>query len=304
MTGTESVDAKFNRHILLAPWRALPNWLRNGPFVFLHLSCLAILFIPSTYTALALCAAAYVVRMFGITGGFHRYFSHRAYKTSRFFQFCLAWLGCSALQKGPLWWAAHHRDHHKHSDTPEDKHSPITQTFWYSHIGWVMASDSNDIEISKVRDLSKFWELRWLDQNHWVPGVFLAILFYLIDGLSGLAWGFALSTVILYHGTFTINSLTHLFGKKRFPTTDDSRNHWFLALITLGEGWHNNHHYYQASANQGFYWWEIDISYAILRVMSWFGLVWDLKKPHPKVLEQGRQLDAGLIAPEAVKIPA
>ena len=278
--------------LLMAPWYAIPDWAKAGPFVVLHLSCLMVLFVPASTTAVVLCALAYFFRMFGITAGFHRYFSHRSYKTTRFFQFCLAWLGCSALQRGPLWWSAHHRHHHRYSDMTNDVHSPVVQTFWYSHIGWIITNDANNADWKNIKDMAKYAELRWLDRNHWIPGVVLAVVCYLIDGWSGLAWGFLLSTVILYHGTFTINSLTHLIGKRRFPTTDESRNHWILAIITLGEGWHNNHHYYQTSANQGFYWWEYDISFAMLRVLSWFGIVWDLRRPPANVMDLGKRLDS------------
>jgi len=289
----------FLMRAILAPWYSIPDWAKSGPFILLHLACLMVLFVTPSVTAVVLCVLFYVARMFGITAGFHRYFSHRSYKTSRFFQFCLAWLGCSALQRGPLWWSSHHRHHHQHSDQDNDVHSPIVQTFWYSHIGWVISSDANHVDWRNIKDIAKFAELRWLDRNHWVPGLTLAVICYLIDGWSGVAWGFLLSTVILYHGTFTINSLTHLFGKRRFPTTDESRNHWLLAIITLGEGWHNNHHYYQVSANQGFYWWEYDISFAILRFLSWFGLVWDLKRPPAKILDLGKRLDAE----SAIQVP-
>jgi len=252
--------------------------------VALHLALVAVFFVPVDATALTLCAVAYVVRMFGITGGYHRYFSHRSYKSSRLFQFVLALLGCSAMQKGPLWWAAHHRDHHRHSDTPRDPHSPHETSFWWSHVGWVLSNEHVDTPWESIQDFSGFPELRWLDRFHWVPGVLLAAACYLIGGTSGLVWGFVLSTILVYHATFTINSLSHLFGSRRYATFDDSRNNLLLALITLGEGWHNNHHHYQSSVNQGFFWWEIDISYCIIRALAAVGLVWDLRKPGEKAL--------------------
>jgi len=265
-----------------ASW--LPNWIKSGPFIGLHLALVAVFFVPVDTNALLLCAALYLVRMFGITAGYHRYFSHRAYKTGRIFQFILAWLGCSAMQKGPLWWAGHHREHHRHSDTPTDPHSPHETSFWWSHVGWILSEDHVDTPEGSVQDWSCFPELRWLDRNHWVPGILLAVACYLVGGWSGLVWGFVVSTLLVYHATFTINSLTHLFGSRRYATTDDSRNNFWLALLTLGEGWHNNHHHYQSSANQGFFWYEIDISYTTLRALSLFGLVWDLRKPGKKAL--------------------
>lgn len=268
---------------------SVPMWVKNVPFLLMHLACFLV-FLPdihATPAAIALCIGFYVLRMFGITAGYHRYFSHRAYKTSRFFQFVMAWLGCSAMQKGPLWWSSHHRHHHLHSDQEEDVHSPHVDNLWWSHIGWVLSKDYVHTDWKAIRDFSKYPELRWLDRNHWVPGLTLAVISYLVAGWSGVVWGFFVSTVITYHATFCINSFCHIIGRVRYKTTDKSKNSALMALITLGEGWHNNHHYYQSSANQGFYWYEFDISYSILRVLSWFGLVWDLRgvpesKMHPK----------------------
>lgn len=273
-------------HTAIFGW---PTWLKNIPFILMHLACLLV-FLPdvhATPTAIGLCIGFYVLRMFGITAGYHRYFSHRAYKTSRWFQFVMAWLGCSAMQKGPLWWASHHRHHHLHSDHEEDVHSPHVDTLWWSHIGWVLSDDYVHTDWNAIRDFSKYPELQWLDRNHWVPGLTLAVISYLVGGLSGLVWGFFVSTVITYHATFCINSFCHIIGNVRYKTTDKSKNSALMALITLGEGWHNNHHYYQSSANQGFFWWEFDISYYLLKTLSWCGLVWDLRgvpetKKHPK----------------------
>jgi stearoyl-CoA desaturase (delta-9 desaturase) len=268
---------------------SFPSWVKNVPFLLMHLACFLV-FLPdihATPAAIALCIGLYVLRMFGITAGYHRYFSHRAYKTSRFFQFVMAWLGCSAMQKGPLWWSSHHRHHHLHSDQEEDVHSPHVDTLWWSHIGWVLSPEYTHTDWHAIRDFSKYPELRWLDRNHWVPGLTLAVLCYLIAGWSGVVWGFFVSTVITYHATFCINSFCHIIGRVRYKTTDKSKNSALMALITLGEGWHNNHHYYQSSANQGFFWWEFDVSYYMLRTLSFFGLVWDLRgvpeaKLHPK----------------------
>lgn len=276
------LDAGLSKERL--PGKPQFSWLKSLPFFSLHLACLAVFFTGVDATALALCGFCYFIRMFGITAGYHRYFAHRAYKTSRWFQFVLAWLGCSALQKGPLWWPAHHRDHHRYSDTPNDPHSPRTNSFFWSHIGWILATDYEEADLKMVHDLSRFPELRWLDRNHWVPGILLAAACFLIDGWTGLVWGFFVSTVILYHAVFAVNSLCHIFGRRRYVTGDESRNNWLVALFTLGEGWHNNHHYYQSSANQGFRWWEIDISYYIIRLMGKIGLVWDIRTPPQKKL--------------------
>lgn len=264
----------------------IPLWVKNIPFLLMHLACFLV-FLPdvhATPAAIALCVGLYLVRMFGITAGYHRYFSHRAYKTSRFGQFVMAWLGCSAMQKGPLWWSSHHRHHHLHSDLEEDVHSPHVDSLWWSHIGWVLSKDYVHTDWKAIRDFSKYPELRWLDRNHWIPGLTLAVICYLVGGLSGLVWGFFVSTVITYHATFCINSFCHIIGNIRYKTTDKSKNSALMALITLGEGWHNNHHYYQSSANQGFFWWEFDVSFYMLKLLSWCGLVWDLRSvPHEKL---------------------
>jgi stearoyl-CoA desaturase (delta-9 desaturase) len=268
------------------------NWVKCLPFVGLHLACLTVLLTGFSTLGVVLCAVTYFIRMFGITAGYHRYFAHRSYKTSRVGQFMLACLGCSALQKGPLWWAGHHRQHHRFSDTPDDPHSPHVTTFWWSHLGWVLTPDHEDTPYHVIRDWARYPELRLLNRLHWLPGILLAVSCFLVGYLTGgwslgwntLVWGFLVSTVLVYHATFAINSLSHLWGRRRYATDDESRNNLVLALLTLGEGWHNNHHHYQSSANQGFFWWEIDISYYIIRMLSWVGLVWDIRKPGRKAL--------------------
>ncbi|VTS01226.1 acyl-CoA desaturase [Tuwongella immobilis] len=257
----------------------LLDFVGRGPFLLMHLACLGVFFVPVTWTALAMCVAFYVIRMFGITAGYHRYFSHRAYKTSRIFQFILGFIGASALQKGPLWWASHHRHHHRHSDSELDPHSPVANSVWWSHVGWVLSRKYHAYDADSIKDFMKYPELRLLNFFHVVPGILLAVLCYWLDGASGLFWGFFVSTVLLYHGTFLVNSVCHIFGKKRYVTGDESRNNAVVAILTLGEGWHNNHHCYQSSANQGFFWWEVDLSYYTLKTLSAFGIVWGLRKP-------------------------
>jgi len=261
------------------------DWMRSLPFIGVHLVCLAAFFTGASWKAVGLCLALYVIRMFGITAGYHRYFAHRSYRTSRLFQFVMAWLGCSAVQKGPLWWASHHRHHHQHSDQEMDVHSPEREGFWWSHVGWILSSKYEATDFSAIKDFTKYPELRWLNRFHVIPGGVLAVACFLLMGWQGLVWGFLISTVLLYHGNFVINPLCHMFGRVRYKTTDTSRNSLLLALITLGEGWHNNHHHYATSTNMGFFWWEIDVSYYTLKVLSFFGLVWDIKKPPQRVLE-------------------
>jgi stearoyl-CoA desaturase (Delta-9 desaturase) len=266
------------------------QWVGAIPFFLIHLLCFGAIWTGVTVEALILCVVLLVVRTFGVTGGYHRYFSHRAYKTSRFFQFLLAWLAQSSAQKGALWWAAHHRVHHKYSDQPEDVHSPIQRGFWYSHVGWIL-DDTAETRWDKIQDFAKYPELRFLNRFYLLPPIVLGVASFLIAGWPGLFVGFFWSTVLLWHNTFLINSITHLWGKRRYETTDDSRNNWFTALLTLGEGWHNNHHHYQSSARNGFYWWEIDVTYYVLKAMSWLGLVWDLRPVPERVLEEGRERD-------------
>lgn len=241
----------------------------------------------------ALAVAMYFARMTLVTAGYHRYFSHRAFKTSRWFQFLLALGAQSAAQKGVLWWAAHHRWHHKHSDTPVDVHSARRRGFWYAHIGWILGPDWDDTNEARVADLARYPELRVLNHRavRLLPAAALAGLCYLAAGGFGLFWGFVVSTVLLWHGTFTINSLSHMFGSRRYPTSDDSRNNWMLALLTTGEGWHNNHHHFQSAARQGFVWWEIDTTYYVLKLLAALGLIWDLRAPPQRAL-QGAQQEA------------
>jgi stearoyl-CoA desaturase (delta-9 desaturase) len=234
-----------------------------------------------SWSGLTLAVGVYFVRMFVVTAAYHRYFSHRAFKTSRAFQLLLAIGAQSAAQKGVIWWASHHRWHHKHSDTPLDPHSAKLRGFWHSHIGWILSDEWRRTNESMVGDLMKYPELRILNRTAFalLPAVGLALAFFLLGGVHGLVWGFFVSNVMLWHGSFSINSLSHLFGRRRYATTDDSRNNWLLAIITTGEGWHNNHHHYQSSARQGFRWWEIDVTYYLLRLMALCGLIWDLRPP-------------------------
>ena len=234
---------------------------------------------------LLLCLGTFWVRMFAITGGYHRYFAHKAFKTSRPFQFALAVLGCTAVQKGPLWWGAGHRRHHRYSDQEGDLHSP-REGFWYSHQGWIFAGRWDKTEIDRIQDFADYPELVWLNHWHALPPVLLAIACYAIGGWSGLVWGMAISTTLLWHSTYSINSLAHRWGKQRYDTGDTSRNNAFLAVLTLGEGWHNNHHKFMASVRQGFFWWEIDVTYYILKALSFAGIVWDLREPPARLLEK------------------
>jgi len=265
------------------------------PFILVHLGCGAVIWTGVSASAVVLGLALYWVRMFAITAGYHRLFSHRAYATGRVFQFLLAFLAQASGQKSVLWWAAKHRLHHLHSDTSEDPHSPRHGGAFHSHIGWVFDRRHDHTDLVKVADLARFAELRWLHKYEALPPILLAGLCLLIAGWPGLVIGFCWSTTLVYHATFSINSLAHLRGKARYLTGDDSRNNAVLAFVTMGEGWHNNHHAYQSSARQGFRWWEFDATYAVLRLLSALRLVSDLKSPPEAVVRNLRPPNARAI---------
>ena len=272
------------------------------PFIGMHLACLAIFWVDVQPIDWIICGALYVIRMFGITAGFHRYFSHRSFKTSRGFQFLLAFLGQSSAQRGVLWWASKHRHHHKYSDTEEDVHSPVKHGFWYSHVLWIFSKQGRTPNYGLMKDFRKYPELVWLDKWERLPPFVLGVLVWAVFGWSGLVVGFFLSTVLLFHGTFTINSLSHVFGKQPYVTGDNSRNNLFLAIITLGEGWHNNHHHFPSATPQGFHWWQIDVTYYILKVLSIFRVVWDLRLPPAHVVEGTSKLPGATIEKAAQQL--
>ncbi|MHB8872405.1 MAG: acyl-CoA desaturase [Myxococcaceae bacterium] len=259
------------------------RWLASIPFFLMHLACVGALWTGFSWKLVLAALVSYYVRMWAITTGYHRYFAHRSFKTGRVFGFVLAFLGATSAQKGVLWWAGHHRNHHRFSDTERDVHSPSRRGFWWSHVGWILSGRYDETPVERIRDFAAYPELRFLNRFHLLPPVLLAVAMLLLGGWPLLMWGFFISTVLLWHGTFTINSLSHVFGRRRYRTSDTSRNNWLLALITCGEGWHNNHHYHQNTANQGWFWWEVDLSYYVLRALSVLGVVWDLRRPSEAV---------------------
>ncbi|HLT80821.1 MAG TPA: acyl-CoA desaturase [Cyclobacteriaceae bacterium] len=284
------------------PERRKPKLKQELAFIAVHLLPLGALYTGATTFDWIVCGVLYVTRMFWVTGGYHRYFAHKSYSTSRWFQFVIAFMAQTSAQKGALWWASHHRHHHRHSDTPADPHSMKLYGFWYSHVGWIVGPDFKETDYKIIGDYAKYPELVWLNKNYLVPPLVLAVVVTALGGIvnggslaamfttagfSTLFIGFFLSTVILYHATFSINSIMHKFGTQRYESNDESRNSLWLALLTLGEGWHNNHHYYEVSARQGFFWWEIDITYYLLKGLAAIGLIWDLKKV-PKHIQYSR----------------
>jgi stearoyl-CoA desaturase (Delta-9 desaturase) len=275
------------------------EWGRLIPFIILHMGCLGIIWVGWSWVAVATAVFLYFARMFLITGFYHRYFSHKTFQTSRAAQFIFAFLGITATQRGPLWWAWVHRHHHKHSDEEDDFHSPGVQGFLWAHIGWITSSCNFPTDYSKIKDLAKYPELVFLNRFDLIGPIVLAAAMlgwgWILQanvpawGTSPgqmLIWGFFISTTFLFHGTACINSLAHVLGRRRYETRDDSRNSMILSLITLGEGWHNNHHRYQAATRQGFYWWEFDPTYYLLKTFSWLGIIWDLRPVPPSVYRE------------------
>lgn len=280
------------------------DWVSTIPFALAHLVCFAAIWTGVYLTDILIAISLYAIRIFGITGGYHRYFSHRSYKTGRIFQFILAIIAQSSAQRGALWWASTHRHHHKFSDTEQDVHSPIKRHFLYSHMGWIFDRKHARTDLDAIPDFAKYPELVWLDRNHYVAPIALGLLVWLFAGWSGLVVGFFWSTVATWHATFCINSLAHVYGNRRYLTADQSRNNWWLALLTFGEGWHNNHHHYQSAACQGFRWYEIDITYYILKALSAIGLVYDLKRPPLAVVRNEQRLGRAVVEKAAGELAA
>jgi stearoyl-CoA desaturase (delta-9 desaturase) len=253
------------------------EWLACAPFLVVHAVALvgAILW-PPTLGLVALALGVFYVRILGISLGYHRYFAHRTFRTSRAFQLVLALWSMLSAQRGVLWWAAHHRNHHRYSDDEGDIHSPARTGFFWSHVGWIISGRNDRTRLEVIRDMARFPELVWLDRHQYLPAIALGAALFFAGGMPALVWGMLVSTVILWHATFSINSLAHVIGKRRYPTTDTSRNNVWLALLTGGEGWHNNHHYYCSSARLGFHWWQYDPVWWVIVGLERVGLVWDV----------------------------
>jgi stearoyl-CoA desaturase (delta-9 desaturase) len=278
------------------------DWYRIVPLIFLHSACIGVLWVGWSWIAVLTAVGLYLIRMFAITGFYHRYFSHKAFKTGRFWQFVFAVLGNASVQRGPIWWAAHHRHHHRFTDQENDVHSPLRHGFWWSHIGWLTSRANFPTPKKYVKEWLAYPELCWLNRFDTVVPILLAGLLFIVgevlaayaprlgtNGPQMLVWGFFISSVVLLHATVTINSLDHMYGSRRYDTADTSRNNPFLAVLTLGEGWHNNHHHYAVAARQGFFWWEIDITYYALVLLSWLGIVKELR-PVPDRVRNSNQV--------------
>ena len=302
-SAAHTFDTDFQPNDTPNPDEELDN-SRWFSLIFLHAGCLGVIWVGWSWFAIWVAVFLSFTRMFAITAFLPRYFSHRSFKTSRPMQFLFAVAAGTAAQRGALWWAAHHRKHHKESDNETDVHSPHTHSFLWSHMGWITSPRNFATDYDVIKDFARFPELVYLNRFNKVVPLLLGVSLYFLgdwtasrwpgletSGWQILVWGFFISTTVLFHGTQTINSLAHIYGRRRFDTTDHSKNNLWLSLITLGEGWHNNHHYYMHSTRQGFYWWEIDPTYYGLKIMSWLGLVSDLKPVPERILEEGRIRD-------------
>ncbi|MFO0549140.1 MAG: acyl-CoA desaturase [Polyangiaceae bacterium] len=283
------------------PFKSI-DYSKSIPFFLMHVTAVVGLFVFGWSTKGFLIALAfYYVRMFGVTAGYHRLFSHRSFKANRFVQFLFAFLAMTSAQKGVIWWASHHRTHHKYSDQPGDIHSAKLEGLWWSHVGWILSDKYAEVDHARVKDLERLPELRFLERWFLLPPLALTAAVYFIGGIEILYWAMAVSTVMLWHGTFTINSFTHLWGRRRYATTDNSKNSLFFALVTMGEGWHNNHHYYQRSCRQGFYWWEIDLTFYVLKVLEVLHIVYDVQGVS-RAVRDARPAEGGELAPRGSSI--
>ena len=276
-------------------------------FWLVQASSLLVLFVPFSIGMVGLWALSHFLRAIGLTLTYHRYFAHRAFKMGRVTQFVWSWIAASAMQKGPLWWAGHHVTHHKFADREGDPHSPIISGFYYAHLGWFL----NDVRHEKVagtnpvvRDFGKYPEIRFIDEYFWLPPLLMAIGMYVYGGLQWLAWGFLFSTTTLAHATFAINTINHLYGSRRFDTVDESRNNVITAFFAAGEGWHNNHHRYQRAARNGFYWWEFDPTWYVIKAMSLVGLAWDLQPVPERIYREAHQRTDTRVDPEVAEAKA
>jgi stearoyl-CoA desaturase (delta-9 desaturase) len=260
-------------------------------FWVVQFSAFLIFVVPFSGGLIALWAVSHFLRAIGLTLAFHRYFAHRSFQMNRAARFVWTFIGTAAMQKGPLWWAGHHVNHHRYADRDGDPHSPMVSGVYYAHIGWFLNDAKHDrLEASNpvIRDFSKAPEIVWLNNFFFVPPLLLAIGMYLFGGMTWLVWGFCLPTMTLAHATFAINTVNHMFGSRRFDTIDESRNNPLTAVFAVGEGWHNNHHRYQRAARNGFYWWEFDPTWYVIRLMQSVGIAWDVKAVPARIYEEAR----------------
>ena len=264
-----------NPKIVTLPNHERPNWLTIIVLVFFHIGAIAALF-QFSWTSLAVALGLYWVTIcFGISMGYHRLHTHRSYSVPRPLEYFFAVCGTLTLEGGPIFWVATHRLHHQKSDLPGDPHSPRDGA-WWSHVGWIMLGESKHSDTAAMSkyapDLAKDKFYVTLNNYHWVPMVILGGILLAFGGLPLMLWGVCLRVVVGLHSTWLVNSATHMWGTRRFETRDDSRNSWWVALLTFGEGWHNNHHAHPTSARHGLTWYEFDPSWLQIRLLKSLGI--------------------------------
>lgn len=247
---------------------------------------------------------SYALRVWVITAGYHRYFAHRSFKTSRAFQFIIGLLGTLAVERGPLWWATMHRLHHQYADQEKDIHSPLQDGLLWAYIGWMHSRKYCAVnDYSKIKDFSKYPELRWLNRFYLIPPLVAGALLLTLCSPAVFVWVVLVGTVLQWHTLFFSNTACHIFGRRRFNTNDTSKNNLLCAIILMGEGWHNNHHFYARSARQGFYWWEVDVSYYSIKLFEKLGIVWNVQEVPPHILAKGLRAAAGGVGGYSSTVP-
>ncbi|MBI1790784.1 MAG: fatty acid desaturase [Acidobacteria bacterium] len=269
------------------------NWLTTTVLVVFHLGAVAALFMFDWKAVLVASFLYWLAIGCGIGMGYHRLLTHRSYKVPRFIEQFLAICGTLTLEGGPIFWVATHRLHHQNSDKPGDPHSPRDGAFW-SHMGWIMLGESKHSDTRQMSrytpDLSKDPFYRWLNSFHYVPLVILGLTLLAVGGVKMMMWGVFVRVVVGLHSTWLVNSATHMWGRRRFRTTDDSRNNWWVALLTFGEGWHNNHHAHPNSSRHGLAWYELDLTYVQIRLLELFGVARGVKVASVTEPAQERQV--------------
>ena len=251
------------------------NWLVTIILALVHTGAVAALFLFNWRAFASAVLLVWIATGFGISLGYHRLHTHRSYKVPRLLEYFFAVCGTVTLEGGPIFWVAVHRIHHQKSDQPGDPHSP-REGAWWSHMGWILfgeAKHNNTRLMAKYApDLAKDRFYVWLNDYHWIPPVIVGLMLLVVGGLPMFLWGGCLRTVVGLHATWAVNSVTHLWGSRRFATRDDSRNNWWVALFTFGEGWHNNHHAHPSSARHGLAWYELDISWITIKFLKHLGV--------------------------------
>ncbi len=258
------------------------NWFTTSIMVVFHLGAIAALFMFSWKALFIALVVYWVAGSLGIGMGYHRLLTHRGYKCPKWLEYFLTVCATLSLEGGPVFWVATHRVHHQLTDKPGDPHSPRDGGFW-AHMGWIITgktfhNKSTDL-LAYVPDLRKDKFHLWISEYHWVPITTLGVLLLVLGGWSVMMWAIFLRTVVLLHSTWFVNSGTHMWGSTRFATDDDSRNLWWVAYLTFGEGWHNNHHAHPQSARHGLAWYEVDMNWYGIKTLQWLGLIWDVKLP-------------------------